>query len=338
MASPAAYQLRLGKLSAAIRGYLHAPDVVGVQEAENIEVLRDLAARIDADALAAGQPAPGYVAHLFEGNDVGGIDVGFLTAARVTVSALTQHGLADTFVNPTDGSIDLLNDRPSVSMRVRIAAAPGTLPADAVAVVNHLRSLNDLTDPVAGPRVRAKRQAQSEYVAQLLADLRAANPGVPVVSVGDYNAFEFSDGYVDVLGTARGAPAPATEVVNASGDLLTPDFAVAADVAGVPPDETYSYTFDGNAQTLDHVLLSPDAAAQLAAFDHARINADFPVVYRGDPARVERTSDHDPAMAYFAFPRDTTGPGRLGAGELQRPPRRGRSARSSPGRRPRPMR
>ena len=79
-------------------------------------------------------------------------------------------------------------------------------------------------------------------------------------------------------------------------------------MAGVPPAETYSYVFDGNAQTLDHVLLSPEASAQLTAFDHARINADFPVVFRGDPARVERTSDHDPAIAYFAFPRDTTGP------------------------------
>ena len=304
----AAYDLKLAKLSAAIRGYLHAPDILGVQEAENIVVLQDLADRIDADALAASQPPPGYTAHLVEGNDIGGIDVGFLTASRVTVANVTQHGDTDTYTNPLNGAQELLNDRPSLSLRATVAAAPGTLPAPIVVVVNHLRSLNGLTDVPGGARVRAKRQAQGEYVARLLSDLRGANPGVPVVSVGDYNAFEVNDGYVDVLGIARGVPAPATDVVAFGDDLLTPDFALAAVAGGTPAGATYSYVFDGNAQSLDHVLLSPEAVTSLTAFDHARINADFPEVYRGDATRIERTSDHDPAIAYFAFPRDTTGP------------------------------
>jgi hypothetical protein len=303
-----AYATRLRKLSAVVRDYLHMPDILGVQEAEKLQVLQDLAARIDTDAAAAGQPAPGYQAFLLEGNDVGGIDVGFLVASRVTVHAVVQHGLADTFVDPTDGSIDLLNDRPSLSLRATVAAAPGTLPAEVVVVVNHLRSLNDIDDPVDGPRVRAKRLAQAEYVARLLDGLRAQYPGVPVVSVGDYNAFEVNDGYVDVLGIVRGAPAPATEVVSAGGDLLDPDFLLAPAVAGTPADQTYSYSFDGNAQSLDHVLVSGDAAAVLAAFDHARVNADFPEVFRGDATRVERTSDHDPAVAYFRFPVDDVAP------------------------------
>ena len=302
--TPAAYALRLGKTSAAIRDYLHAPDVVGVQEAENLTVLQDLAARIDADALAAGQPAPGYQAFLVEGNDVGGIDVGFLAASRVTVQSVVQHGLTDTFVDPADGSIDLLNDRPSLSLRATVAAAPGTLPAEVVVVVNHLRSLNDVDTP----RVQAKRLAQAEFVVRLLGDLRAQYPGVPVVSVGDYNAFEVNDGYVDVLGIVRGAPAPATEVVAFGGDLLTPDFLLAPAVANTPADQTYSYSFDGNAQSLDHVLVSVEAAQVLTAFDHARVNADFPEVLRGDATRVERTSDHDPAIAYFRFATDSTPP------------------------------
>lgn len=306
--TPAAYDARLAKLSLAIRAALGSPDVLGVQEAENLAVLQDLAARIDADAAAAGQPVPGYTAHLVEGNDPGGIDVGFLTAARVAVTAVTQHGAADTFVDPTDGSIDTLNDRPSLSLRATIAAAPGALPAPVVVLVNHLRSLNDLTDPVAGPRVRAKRLAQAEYVARLLAELRTTYPGVPVVSVGDYNAFDVNDGFVDVLGIARGVPAPATEVVAFAGDLLTPDFVLAPAVAGTPAAQAYSYVFDGNVQSLDHILLSPEAVPALTAFEHARVNADFPEVYRVDPTRVERSSDHDPAVAYFAFARDTAAP------------------------------
>lgn len=302
--TPTAYALRLGKASLAIRDYLHAPDVLGVQEAENLTVLQDLATRIDADAAAAGQSAPGYQAYLVEGNDIGGIDVGFLVASRVAVQAVVQHGLTDTFVDPTDGSVDILNDRPSLSLRATVAAAPGTLPAEVVVVVNHLRSLSDVDTA----RVQAKRLAQAEYVARLLDSLRAQYPGVPVVSVGDYNAFEVNDGYVDVLGIVRGAPAQATDVVAYGADLLTPDFALATVAAGTPADQTYSYSFDGNAQSLDHVLLSVEARSALAAFDHARVNADFPEALRGDGTRVERLSDHDPAIAYFRFPTDTVPP------------------------------
>lgn len=301
-----AYADRLTKISTAVRGYLHAPDILGVQEAENITVLQDLAARIDADAAAAGQPAPGYTAHLVEGNDVGGIDVGFLVTSRVTVHSVVQHGPNDTYTNPVNGLQETLNDRPSLSIRATIAAEPGTLPAEVVAVVHHLRSLNGVDD--ADGRVRAKRLAQAEYVARLLDSLRASYPGVPVVSVGDYNAFEVNDGYVDVLGVARGVPAPASDVVLFGADLLASDFLLAPVVAATPADQTYSYVFEGSAQSLDHVLVSAEAATSLTAFDHARINADFPEVYRGNATRVERTSDHDPAIAYFRFPRDTTPP------------------------------
>lgn len=301
-----AYANRLVKISAAVRSYLHTPDILGVQETENLTVLQDLAARIDADATAAGQPAPGYTAVLLEGNDVGGIDVGFLVTSRVTVQSVVQHGRTDTYTNPVNGLQETLNDRPSLSIRATVAAEPGTLPAEVVAVVHHLRSLNGVED--ADGRVRAKRLAQAEYVARLLDGLRATYPGVPVVSVGDYNAFEVNDGYVDVLGVARGVPAPASDVVLFGGDLLASDFLLAPVVAATPAGATYSYVFEGSAQSLDHVLVSADAASSLAAFDHARINADFPEIYRGDATRVERTSDHDPAIAYFRFPRDTTPP------------------------------
>lgn len=317
--TPSAYQLRLAKLSAAIRLALHAPDILGVQETEKLQVLQDLAARIDADAVAAGAPPPGYSAYLVEGNDPGGIDVGFLVSSRVTVQALVQHGANDTFINPLTGQPELLNDRPSLSLRASLAAAPGTLPAEVVVLVNHLRSLNGISDVPGGARVRAKRRAQGEYVARIHTDLRAQYPGVPIVSVGDYNAFEVNDGYVDVLGLARGAPAPATEVVDAGGDFLTPDFALAAIVASTPADQTYSYSFDGNAQSLDHVLLSTEAATLVAAFDHARVNADFPEIYRGDATRLERTSDHDPAILYLRYPRDTTPPVVTVPGDLQAP-------------------
>ena len=46
-----------------VRDMLNAPDIIGVQQAD-AAVLDALATWIDDDALGAGQPEPGYVAHL----------------------------------------------------------------------------------------------------------------------------------------------------------------------------------------------------------------------------------------------------------------------------------
>src|SRR3546814_6709117 len=81
--TPLAYQTRLDKASMAIRDYLHAPDILAVQEMENLTVLQDLAARIGEDAIAAGPPDPQSAAYRAEGNDVGGLDVGYLVSDAV---------------------------------------------------------------------------------------------------------------------------------------------------------------------------------------------------------------------------------------------------------------
>jgi hypothetical protein len=292
----AAYATRLAKASLIVRDYLHAPDIIGVQEAENLTVLQDLAARIDADAAAAGQPLPGYGAHLLEGNDIGGIDVGLLTRSNVTVHSVAQWRADETYTNPRNGLPELLNDRPSLILDATVEGPVDRVPAHVFVVVNHLRSLNDIDDPVDGVRVRAKRKAQGESVAQLLVELQTANPEVPIVSVGDYNAFEVNDGFVDLLGIIRGDQAPSEQVVDWS------PLGLDANMVSAAPAGDYSYSFDGNAQTLDHVLVSSAAAAALSGFGHAHVDADFPEVLRGDPFRPERLSDHDPAIARFTFP------------------------------------
>jgi predicted extracellular nuclease len=104
-----------------------------------------------------------------------------------------------------------------------------------------------------------------------------------------------SDGLVDVIGTARGAPAPANEVaVGRSADLLDPDFVdLGAVDAFLAPSERYSYSFAGNAQLIDHALASRAAAARVTGLAVARVGADFPEAWRGDADRPERLTDHD---------------------------------------------
>ena len=305
--TPAAYQGRLNKASLGIRNYLHAPDIVAVEEMENLTVLQALAARISSDAIAAGQPDPQYAAYLEEGNDVGGIDVGFLVKTadaapgkpRVETLAVTQFGKATTWVEPAGGT-SLLNDRPPLLLQAIVHFNDGRSFPLSVLVV-HQRSLNGSDgDDANGVRVRAKRQKQAEFVANLVQSRQTADPTERLLVLGDFNAFEFNDGLTDVMGTITGLPsADAATVVPGDGvDLVNPDL---DDLTFLqPPEQSYSFAFDGNVQSLDHVVANAAlmSATDLAtlAIGHARLNADFPATARNDAATPTRLSDHDPAL------------------------------------------
>lgn len=305
--TPAAYQMRLGKASLTVRDYLHLPDILGAVEVESQSVLQTLADRINADAVAAGQPNPQYVAYLQEGNDVGGIDVGFLvkTAAvgadrpRVEVLSVVQHGKATTWVEP-GGATSLLNDRPPLLLKAVVHFADGrSLPLTAIVV--HQRSLNGAeADTASGERIRAKRQAQAKFLAELVQARQLADPSEKLLLMGDFNAFEFNDGYVDALGTVTGLPSPDAQTVVAGdgADLVDPDLYNLTLMAS--PDQSYSYAYDGNVQSLDHILAnralmqSPQIAN--VAVSHARVNADFPQIARNQADSPLRLSDHDPTV------------------------------------------
>ena len=82
--TPEAFEDLLKKTSMAIRTIMLYPDVIGVQKVENLATLEAIAVRINSDSVAAGDPDPGYIAFLVEGNDPVGLDVGFLVkGARV---------------------------------------------------------------------------------------------------------------------------------------------------------------------------------------------------------------------------------------------------------------
>jgi predicted extracellular nuclease len=296
--TPGAFANRLAKISLAIRDVMKVPDIVGVEEVEHLSTLQALADKVNADAVAGGDPDPQYVAYVEEGNDVGGIDVGFLVKTpKVTVVDVTQIGKDATYINPLTSLPETLNDRPPLVLRAEVQPPAGTaLPV--TVIVNHLRSLNGIDDPSDGPRVRAKRAAQAEFLANLIQEHQDA--GEQVISLGDYNATQFNDGYVDVLGTVIGSPAPADEVLLPTAALVSPNLADLLDLA--PADERYSYVFDGNAEELDHILVTANLLPRVNGLYYARDNADFPTSYLNDPARPERFSDHDIPVAYIQIP------------------------------------
>jgi predicted extracellular nuclease len=310
--TPAAFANRLNKASLAIRNFAGFPDILAVIEVENLSTLQTLADKISADAVAASQPDPEYQPFLEEGNDVGGIDVGFLvkaapvtgTTPRVTVNAVVQENKDELFTNP-DSTTELLNDRPPLRLDGVVNHQNGSSFPITV-IVNHLRSLIGIDDnspgtsgwPTVGHRVRAKRRAQAESLANLIQARQTADPTERIAVVGDMNAFEFNDGMVDSIGTILGTPTPLEEVVLASPDLVNPDL---ENLLPVAADERYSFAFDGNAQTLDHVLVNQalQTATTARRTEHPRIGVDFPEIARNDPATAVRLSDHDPLVAYF---------------------------------------
>ncbi len=294
--TPTAFANRLNKASLTIRNVMRSPDVIGVSEVENLTTLQALATKLNSDTVAGGDPDPGYTAYLEEGNDQGGIDVGLLVkASRVTVGSVTQHGLSETYIDPNTGQPDLLNDRPPLVLVGTMNPAGG--PAFPLTVIaNHLRSLLGIDDAADGNRIRTKRRAQAEYLANLIQGWQLADATRRIVAVGDFNAFQVNDGYVDGIGTIKGTPTLPDNVVLASSDLVNPDL---TDLADGPPSQQYSFTFDGNAQQLDHIIVTGNVLPQLTAFRFGRVNADFPESYRNDPNRPERLSDHDLPMAYL---------------------------------------
>ncbi len=282
------YQRRLNKFAGYIIDQMQTPDILGVQEVESLKVLEDLAATIN-----AANPRAHYKAYLVDGNDVGGIDVGFLVRKwRVWVWDIEQLGADETYVNPVDGSLDILHDRPPLLLK----GWAGLLPINVMVV--HNRSLGGIDTE----RVQVKRLEQALSIAEKVQDIQSArNPRKRnLVVLGDFNAFEFSDGYVDALGHIRGDFDPAESLLSGA-DLVSPD--LMNQLFSLPEDQQYSFIFRGNAQALDHALTSESLDYRVRGLQFARGNADAAVDLINDDSTILRSSDHDGLVLYiYTFP------------------------------------
>ncbi len=289
---------KLAKASNAIRNFLRFPDVLATIEMNQPTALAALATQVNTDAIAAGQPNPGYTTYIVTPPAAGSQNIGFLVKNGVTVVSATQVLASRTFVDPTDLSVDPTFDRPPLVLEA--TATRGTKTVAFTIIGNHLLSLLDIdSDPdPAARRRRAKRKDQAEAMAGFLQQRLTANPGENIILVGDFNAFEFNDGYVDLINGIRGVPAvPGQSVVSVNDNLSA---ATLENMLGLlPAPQRYSYSFQGSAQTLDHILFTPSLSNRIGRVAYPRLAADFPAQYAADASRVERMTDHDPAMIYL---------------------------------------
>ncbi|HYP01639.1 MAG TPA: lamin tail domain-containing protein, partial [Pyrinomonadaceae bacterium] len=298
---------RLNKASLAIRNVMRTPDILGVIEVFDKPSLDQLAAKINSDA--NNPSAVNYVAYLEEGiipGDASGNfaddqDVGYLVnTARVTVVGTpvqAYRGKNFTYA----GTTSTLHDRPPYILTADVPQAGTSTMLRVTVIHNHTKSLIAVDSPVPrgtggteGGRNREKRRLQAEDIADLVEARKTEN----LVVMGDLNAFDFNDGLGDIVGTIKGTPVPADQVVEPSTDRWS--YQLINSLSRLPANEQYSLLFEGNAQALDHILVNNKMRARQTRFAYARYNADFSESFAADTNRPERLSDHDAAVSYFA--------------------------------------
>jgi uncharacterized protein len=258
------YAADLARRASSIARLLGAPDLLGVQEVESLEVLQDLAVQPELVPFS-------YQAVLVEGPDERGIDVGVLyradrlslrsAEARPACTGLKPESPAAPCVLASGGQGYLLFGRPPLVAHLQTADGAERLSV----IVNHFKSQGG--NEALGAQTRL---AMADHVSALVAELKAAEPDVPVFVLGDLNDFEDSATLSRLTGGGR-----LSNLVATSGG-----------------EKGYTYTFQGLSQTLDYVLADPALAARVMEARPVHINVDFGAP--GPAGSGHRVSDHDP--------------------------------------------
>jgi uncharacterized protein len=269
---------KFATLAGDIVGGLRSPDIIGVEEIQdadgagggsNLSGAATAQRLIDA-IVAAGGPTYRYVEVApttpggTGGEPGGNIRNGFLyNPERVTYIA---------------GSAELI-DGPAFANSRRPLVAQFDFRGETVTVIDVHSTSRGGSEQLFGahqPPVNAgdaARIAQSEAIRAYVLQLQAADPDAHVAVMGDFNAFHFER---------------ALTLLEEGGSLVNLS-------ALLPANERWSYVFEGNAQQLDHLLVSP-GLAEGAQFDIVHLNAGV-AGFRG--------TDHDPVLGRFEV---NTGP------------------------------
>lgn len=207
---------------------------------------------------------------LFNPNRVGFVDiVGGTSTSNTTVTDV--NGVPTLSASP--GRLDPTNSAFTTSRKPLVGEF--TFNGQTVYVVgNHFNSKGG-DQPLYGPNQpptlssETQRQQQATVVKNFVQSILAIDPKANVAVVGDLNDFEFSN------------PVSILESAGLTSLIET-----------LPQNERYTYNFEGNAQTLDQILVSNNLLNKLDGYDVVHINSEF----------ADQDSDHDPSLARFNLP------------------------------------
>ncbi|BBC37465.1 Endonuclease/exonuclease/phosphatase family protein [Streptomyces graminofaciens] len=190
--------------------------------------------------------------------------------ASTAVGVTKSYGKAHLTVSP--GRIDPANDAWKNS-RKPLAGEFVFRGKTVFVIANHFaskggdQSLHAQFQPPARSS-ETQRHLQATAVNTFVKEILATQKNADVIALGDINDFEFSD-------TAK---------------LLEDDGVLWSAVKSLPKSERYSYVYQGNAQVLDQILVSPSIRRSCEfTYDSVHINAEF----------NDQISDHDPSVLRF---------------------------------------
>lgn len=237
-----------------------APTIVALQEVENIDVLETIATQ---PALAEFQ----YQAVLIEGFDSRGIDVGYLVRGdRATVLDVQQRAAPEG-----------ITSRPPLILKIELQ---GTAEKTVVYVIN-----NHFTSMSGGEQsTEAVRTAQAAWNVALVQEIQAAEPDAYIAVVGDLNSYFIS---------------PPLQALRQGGLKHVFD-ACPASRACQHVGQPYTYIYQGQAQVLDHILVSAGLYGRLQRVEVLHVNADYPLPMPEDTSPTHK-SDHDPVIVTFGL-------------------------------------
>lgn len=287
--SPKVDPAKVTRLAQAIVTNLKSPDIIGLTEVQDNDGPTDSGTTDAAESAALlietiktlGGPTYTYTdiapADKKDGGQPGGnIRVGFLyNENRVELMEGTK-GSADQAVGFENGKLTLNPGRidPTnsayASSRKSLAAQFKFQGKSVIVVANHFNSKGG-DQPLFGKnqppvlKSEVQRMEIAKIVNGFVKDVKAKDPNANVILLGDFNDFEWSN----PLQTLKG-----NELVNM--------------VEKVPADQRYSYSYQGNAQVLDHILVSNNMEAATTV-NMVHINSGFMEEHG-------RASDHDPLI------------------------------------------
>ncbi|NER01566.1 MAG: endonuclease [Okeania sp. SIO3C4] len=272
---------RFDTIASQIINNLSTPDIIGLQE------VQDNSGSVNDGTIAADETLQTLVDAIAA---AGGPDYEFIDNTFITDAASGgQPGgnIRTAFLyNPdrvglVDGSVQTIGDQDSGSAfegaRLPLVADFEFNGQEVSVVSNHFSSKGG-SAPILGVEQPFdarqedtsvngsldERQAQANAVQGFVADTLTADSNANVVVLGDFNEFEF----VSPLNTLEQNLTNLTETL--------------------PENERYSFIFQGNSQSLDHILVS-DSLNEGAEFDIVHVNSEFAETDR-------RASDHDPII------------------------------------------
>ncbi|MEH1918678.1 choice-of-anchor I family protein [Nostoc sp.] len=292
-------QTKFNNLANRIVNNLKSPDIISLEEIQDnngatndsvVDASTTFQKLIDT-ITAAGGPTYQYrqinpVDDTNGGEPGGNIRVGFLfnpnrvnfvdrPGGTSTTSTTVTNVSGVPTVSNSPGLIDPTNSAFTSSRKPLVGEF--TFNGETVYVIgNHFNSKGG-DQPLFGPNQpptlasETQRQQQATLVKNFVESILAIAPNANVVVAGDLNDFEFSN--------------PVNTLKSAGLTSL---------IETLPQNERYTYNFEGNAQTLDHVLVSNNLLNKLDGYDVVHINSEF----------ADQDSDHDPSVARFNLPKN----------------------------------